>query len=334
MEKRITDPTDLDDAKAFLAKGDSVIVQFSGPSCTNQLLKKLDEIALHYGNQLNIRFYGHHQSTFDFNVLKLIPNVSNLSVNCISKAVNFRVLQEMTNLNRLYIGVDNGLPSDLLSFQNLFSLEVLDVGPCNHKNLDLSHLINYKRLKDLFLVGHTKNIDSIRNIISLEKLGLSQIGKAYSLSFISALSSLKSLMIIVGGRNSIDEVENSSVESIEIIRVRGFHDFHASKFPSLKRLRIEDQIQLHELSFFEESSDLELISIVNCKGLEKVNGLGKLKSLVSLHFSKTNLDFDQLVLQGFPQSLHEVYFYTNSNKTNKEIYNKLIACGYKSRNVG
>jgi protein phosphatase 1 regulatory subunit 7 len=334
MEKRITNPADLADAKAFIANGDSVIVQFSNPNYTHQVLKELDAIALYHGNQIQIRFYGHYQSTFDFNVLKFIPNVSNLSVDGLSKAANFAALQDIRSLSRLHIGVDNELPSDLLSYQSFSSLEALGVGPCNQKNLDLSHLIKYKRLKDLFLVGHTKNIESIRSLKSLEKLGLSQIGKTQSLSFINELSSLKSLMIILGGRSNINEVVSLSLESIEIIRIRGLQEFNASRFPNLRRLRIEDQIQIQELSFSNESSDLELISIVNCKALEEVYGLKYLESLESIHFSRTGLDIDALISQGFPQSLREVYFYTNSNKTNKEIYQRLTALGYKSRSVG
>ena len=333
MEKRIDNPTDLADVRAFLTKGESVIVQFSSPDYTLHTLQKLDEIALHHGNNLQIRFYGHYQSTFDFNVLKFLPNVRNLSVDCLSSAINFMALDEMTNLSRLHIGIDNELPKDFLSMENLFSLDSLVMGPSKNKNLDLSHLIKYKKLKELFLAGHTKHIDSIRNLTALEKLGLSLIGKAQPLSFINTLHSLKSLMIILGGRDNIDEVTNSSVESMEIIRIRGLQKFDASKFPSLKRLRIEDQIQIHELSFSEDSPDLKSISIVNCKGLEKIDGLSKLKSLESLHFCNTKLNIDKLALQGFPQSLHEINFYTNSNKANKEIHLKLTSWGYKSRSI-
>lgn len=289
----------------------------------------LDEIARRYGDKLQIRFYGHYNSTFDFRVLERLPHASNVAADCLQDAINFESLACLSMLNKLQIGVYNSTPKDILSYPSLWGLEGLVLSGAKKDNIDLSYLSKYNCLKDLFLVGFTKSIEVLAELKDLEKLGLSQISNKQSLSFINKIVSLRALFIILGGRTDIDEVVSPFLERLEIIRVRGLGKLSLENYVGLRQLIVEDQIQIKEIEFSEANGLLGSISINNCKGLSGLNGLTDLAVLKSLHLHKTNIEFDHLVAQGLPASLSSFTFYSNSLKEDAAISQKLATLGYK-----
>lgn len=77
----------------------------------------------------------------------------------------------------------------------------------------------------------------------LQFLSLNSISKN-SINFINDLEKLKTLKFILGGRENINEIEENKIESLEIVRVRGFSELsNMSKFNQLRNLLIEDQIK-------------------------------------------------------------------------------------------
>lgn len=330
MQHRITDSNNLADAEALLVEGGEVVVQFSGATYSESTLQRLNELANIYKNRIEIRFYGHYSSSFDFSTLKQVRSVSNLSVDCLLNASNFEELKELHSLDRLSIGVYNELPEDFLSYPSLENLGSLTVSESKQRKLNLSYLSRFHRLHDLHLVGHTRLIETVGLLSSLQKLGLSQIGSKQKLNFLNSLEGLKKLTVILGGRENLNEVFSQSIEELEVIRVRGVSELIAGNFPRLKRLRVEDQIRLTELSFGSENENLQSIYIGNCKELASLSGLSKLASLERLRVFQTSVDFDLLVSGALPPSLREFAFYSRSRKMDVEIHKKLAAMGYQS----
>lgn len=187
MQHRITDSNNLVEAEALLAEGGEVVVQFSGPTYSQNTLRRLNKLAKLYKNRVEIRFYGHYSSTFDFSILKQVENVSNLSVDCLLNASNFEVLSELNWLDRLSIGIYNELPEDILSYPSLENLGTLTLSESKQRKLDLSYLSRLHRLRNLYLVGHTRSIETIGLLSSLSTLGLSQIGSKQELVFLNSL---------------------------------------------------------------------------------------------------------------------------------------------------
>ena len=328
MQHRITDSNNLADAEAILVEGGEIIIQFSGDTYSESTLRKLNELAKIYKNRIEIRFYGHYGSSFDISTLKQVRNVSNLSIDCLMNASNFEELKGLHFLNRLSIGVYNTLPEDILSYPSLENLESLTITESKQRKLNLSHLSKFHRLQNLYLVGHTRFIETVGLLSSLQKLGLSQIGNKQKLHFINSLDGLKKLTVILGGRENLHEILNQSIEELEVIRVRGISDLNTGNFPGLKRLLIEDQIRLTELSFCKENKRLQSIFIGNCKELVLLSGLSKLAYLERLNIYQTSLDFDRLVAESLPPNLNEFKFYSRSRKTDVGIHKKLTTMGF------
>ncbi|MDF3196589.1 hypothetical protein [Pseudomonas sp. 1928-m] len=192
MQHRITDSNNLANAEALLAKGDEVVVQFSGASYSESTLRRLNELAKVYKNLIEIRFYGHYSSSFDFSTLKQVENVTNLSIDCLLNASNFEELNELHSLDRLSLGVYKELPEDILSYPSLENLGSLTVSESKQRKVNLSYLSRFHRLHDLYLVGHTRLIETVGLLSSLQKLCLSQIGSMQKLNFLNSLEGLKS----------------------------------------------------------------------------------------------------------------------------------------------
>lgn len=333
MQNRINNSNDLVEAEQILAGGGEVVVQFSGSTYLQSTLEKLNVLAEVYKDRIEIRFYGHYSSTFDFNAIRQIPNVRNLSVDCLQNASNIEVLRDLQWLNRLSIGVYNGLPEDLLSYTSLENLGSLVVSESKQKKLNLSYLSKFHRLHELYLVGQTRSIETVGSLPNLRRLSLAQIGNKQSLGFLNSLESLRKLTILLGGRENLNEISLQSLEELEVLRVRGVSELNPGAFPGLKRLRVEDQIRLKEISFGGENPDLQNLVIGNCKELTLLNGLSRLSSLERLRIYQTSLDFDWLVSEGLPRNLRDFSFYGRTKRVDDEIQGKLGAMGYQSRGV-
>ena len=267
QQNRINDPKTFDKLliEKDLKAGKLVIVQFSDKFYSDSLLSDLNELCLRFDENFSVRFYGHYQVSFDCKTLSKIPNVKALRLDCLLKADNLEGLTELKYLKRLSLGVFELKDTEILQTPNFHNLTELIIGETKTKALNLKYLENYKDLNILIICGHTKNIDVVGNLSNLEYLGLNSISKV-SVDFINRLKKLKSLHFLLGGRENIDEIEENEIETLEIIRVRNFNSFkNISNFKKLKNLTIEDQIQLKELLFDKENSNLKDFKLLKFK---------------------------------------------------------------------
>jgi protein phosphatase 1 regulatory subunit 7 len=327
---RINDPIEINEEiiENDLKSGNHVIVQFSNREYYNdQILKKINQLCIRNDDSFGVRFFGHHSSIFDCNVLSNIPNVKALYLDCLQAIHNLNTITKLDHLEMLNLDVYNLEDSDILRANNLRNLKTLIISS-GKRTINLEYIKDNKQLKALIVSGKIKNIDAIGDVAELEFLSLNSVSKS-SIAFINKLKRLRTLKFILGGRDNINEIEENHIETLEIIRVRGFNDFkNISKFRELRNLLIEDQPQLLKIDFQDKLNKLENLNVLNCKNLTDISNLDNLISLKKLRIYKTNIDFDSFINQIKDVSLNEVGFYTGKTKVDKEIEKSLLNLGY------
>ena len=333
MIERITDQTSFDEAgiSHLIANGTEVVVQYSRDVYDPTLLRKIDALALRHGEDLQIRFYGHLRTPFDFGLLQYLPSVQNLAVDCLNKIKNIEALHQLERLIRFRIGVDDALPPDLLDSPALTHVNDLVLADSRTPRLRLHPIPRMPNLRRLHLTGYSNGIETLGDAKTIEDLSLSKMGNRVRLDFLNRMTGLRSLLIILGGRQDFSEVEHDHLQTLEIIRVRGLSELDPGAFPDLRSLQIEDQIRLEEIDFTESNSKLEELKIVNCKGLHTLKGLANLKQLSKLLISRTQIDVDSLLSLGLPNKLKQFGFYGLRESADRAIRDKLDALGYSIR---
>lgn len=327
---RIDDPPllNLEEIKTELNNGKEVIIQFSHPRYRLNVLNKLDDICSNCDNKLHIRFYGHYGTTFDCNILKHIPHVKNLSIDCLDSASNISALSNLIHLEELSAGIYELLDTKILRFENLHSLKKLSLGSTKTKQLNLSYLENYNHLQHLVISGHTKQINKVGKLKQLESIWMNSVSKI-PLNFLNEIEQLKSLSFLLGGRSDLAELSIESLEQLKIIRVRGFNRLdNLRNFPSLKHITIEDQIQLQSLNIPSSLQYLSSLKLINCKKLTILEGLQSLPAMRELLIYQTAIDFDSFINSTLPRCLTHFNFYTTKVQLDKEIKEQLQKLGY------
>ncbi len=322
MTERIDNPQNItkQEIDSILSDGKSPIIQFSEEAYSSSLLKKIDSLCKDYGEKLEVRFYDHYGKVFNASSLCHLPNVKKLSVDCLQHIENHEELGKLHNLRSLSFGVYYFEDKDFLSKLDLKSLHRIMIGENHKKNIDLSYLSECKDLEELYIVGHTKHINVLASLPKLKKLSLGSIGKKHSLLFVNEIDTLESLKLILGGRESFEEVSNPNLNKVEIIRVRGLERLgDLSRFPRLSYLHIEDQIKIKEVSFSSPLLSLTYFKLITCKSLIQINGISNLKNLSNLRIYASDIEFNEFLNNELPKNLKVFGFYTGKVKKDKEI---------------
>jgi len=206
-QNRINNPKEInfEYIDSELRDGKDVIVQFSDLTFSDAILSQLDKLCDKYDSNFGVRFYGNYSGSFDFKTLLKIPHVKYLSVDCMINAHNILVISELQYLKKLSLGVFELKETEILNLSNLKKLKELILTDTKTKALNLDYLRDYKNLKLLIICGHTKNIDAVGEIVGLEFLSLNSV-KRVSISFVNKLINLKTLKLILGSRNNINEL--------------------------------------------------------------------------------------------------------------------------------
>ncbi len=185
---------------------------FADKFYTDKLLDgDVNNLCKHYDSHFGVRFYGH---TFDCTNLQRIPDVKNLSLDCMLEVENLEIVTKLMHLERFGLGIFRMKETEILGAENLHKINYLMLTDTITKAFNLDHLRNYHNLTTLMVGGHTKNIDSIGELSQLNQLNLNSISKA-PLHFINKLKRLKTLKIILGGRSNIEEIEKNDIENLE-----------------------------------------------------------------------------------------------------------------------
>lgn len=327
--RRVTDPQSISPTEIAQKCEElgELVVQFSRPQAyTPAILESLNEACRITRNGLQVRFFGHYGSAFDAACLRHLPEARDLAVDCLFHIAHEDELGRLPNLNRLSFGVFELDRPAFLNTLPLGQLERLILSENRKRNFDLSPLSCCASLSALFVHGHSKGINAITELTSLQKLTLGSYAKSHSLNFIEGISNLRRLTLILGGRADVDDMSNKSVEVLKIVRVRGLSTLgDLSRFPSLSVLRIEDQLQLIRLDL--TGAQLERLWLLNCKNLADLVGLEAQKRIREFRAYKVALDLNALRDRDWPPSARSISLFSGSEKWNDDALARLSARG-------
>ncbi len=322
---------DLKDVESALRQGHRYQVQFGSrvegkvevykdhkfdskmPADSDLYLKGLNDLCSEFGRRLNVRFYGHHSQVFDGEILRAIPAVASLVINCISDAENLECVETLKCLEDFSLGVFELKNKKILNHLPYAKLTELCVEECRTTALDLAPLENAVNLEVLKLYGHKKNIDVVGQLAGLSELVINP-KKGLDLDFVNRLSKLKALKFVLGGLEEFDAISLPELDQLAVTRVHGLTSLgDLARFPNLRQLLVQDQKRLGSIQFSDKSKRLANVGIVNCKTLASLPGLNTLMALESLSVGETKLNVDDLKL---PANLTHMTFYTGSTSGN------------------
>ena len=287
----------------------------------------MDRACEYFGDRLEVRFYAHYQSVFDAKVLARIPHVRFLSLDCLRRIVNEDEIARLPALERFLFGVFEYDRPELLKTLDLGRLKRLGLAECAKRNFDLSPLAGAAQLEDLFIQGFTNNIECIGSLPKLARLRLSSIAKTQDLGFVSRIANLRSLQVILGGRQFIDEVAHPGLQELEVIRVRGLETLGSlARFPGLRTLSVEDQLQLRSVDL--AAPGLQRLMFNNCKNLSQLDRIETLGALVELRVGGTALDLHALATREWPESLAILRLHSGKKKSDDTIREILARRGF------
>lgn len=331
---RITDPSSISPAEiaAAAASRDWLVVQFSAPDTyPERLLRDLNEACRMADARLQVRFFGHYRWRFDAAVLRHLPAVRNLAVDCLARIENEDEIGRLPTLERLSFGVFELDRPDFLHSLDLGRLTRLRLSETRKRNINLAPLAECRSLEELYINAHAKGIGAIAGLRVLRKLTLSAYAKRNGLDFIEAMPSLDDLTLILGGRPSLDDLASATLATLQILRVRGVETLgDLARFPALKGLKIEDQLQIKELDLC--GANLERLWLFNCKNLATLHGLDRQQRLREFAASRVALDMDALRDRDWPASTRSVRLFTGKAKWNDAAQALLAAKGVGEKN--
>ena len=326
---RITNPEALSPMEIVRAceQHEQFVVQFDKPEAyTSAGLALLNEACQLAQDRLQVRFYGHYGTRFDATSLRHLPDVCNLSVDCLSEIIQEEEIGRLPKLRKLSFGVFELNRPDFLDTIDLGRIVRLVLAENRKRNINLSSLARCGSLDELFIHGHSKGIDAIAGLPHLRKLGLGAYARAHPLDFIAAISGLKALTLILGGRANIDDLSSTTVEMLQVLRVRGVTTLgDLSRLPALSALRIEDQLQLFQLDL--SGPKLERLQLFNCRNLAELSGLDMQNRLREFVASGVALDLNALRDRDWPATMKAVKLFSGSKKWSDDAEARLTARG-------
>jgi hypothetical protein len=329
---RIHSPKSIDEEAiaALISSGvQEIVVQFAEETdYSPSLLDAINNACRRFGSRLTVRFYGHHSNGSGFNCawLRYLSDVRSISLDCLRNIEGATRIAELEHLDAFAFGVFESDIPELLRYPSLARLHKLVLATTRKNNIDLAPLATYQRLEEIFLNAHARNIATLGDSTSIQRLTLSQIAKSVSLRFVGRMKGLRSLTVLLGGRTSAEELAHQKVIHLEVLRVRGLAEIDLSTFPQLRVLRIGDQLQLRSLEL-NTGTLIRWLSIWNCKNLNSLLGLGQAIALQSLSLGRTSVEPDS-VLNNAPSSLKRLIISGFGRRRDEELENRIRSKGY------
>lgn len=270
-----------------IASGRTPVVQ-ARAAPGSDVLAHMNALSGEFGSDVQIRFFGWECKEFDAAILRNVPDVANLRLDTLRVIKNVEVVGQLPKLVRLSFAVHEHPDGQFLNSLPLNRLAYLGLGENKRRNFDLTPLTAAISLQGLFVQGHDRGIDAISALPLLHDVSLSGFPKRRDLSFLNDLAPLRSLMLILGSRESIAEFTHPQLRSLKLIWVRLLENLGPlSRFGKLEKLTIEDQLRLTSIDI--GGLNLRRLRIANCKNLASLQPLESIARLERFYFSQTKL---------------------------------------------
>ncbi|MEM6504275.1 MAG: leucine-rich repeat domain-containing protein [Planctomycetota bacterium] len=228
---------------------------------------------------ITIRCFGSGSTWDGFSFLRQIPSVQRLQIDHVTQLQDIEAIAELPDLRRLEFGCYNLKDFDF--FARLpEQLEELIIGQTASKKLNLNILSRYKQLKVLYLEGHSKGIETIKELGRLEELTLRSI-KADGLAFLTGLKHLWMLDIKLGGTTDLSALKKmKGITYLELWMIKGLRDL--SFIPSMTGLRylfLQSLTQIESLPDLSKLKKLRRVDLESMKDLKSIEGVAKAPAL-------------------------------------------------------
>jgi hypothetical protein len=245
-------------------------IQFAEPP-SRAALETLEREILRHRSDFEVRFYGFYQTACDLRMLRHIPSVKTLVVNCLGGEVDgVDEIGRLKNLVNLTVGIEclndftflDGLPP---------SLKILYLEEAKKKTLSLKPLSRFQKLRRLYVERHHKDLNVVSELGSLEELVLRSI-TVPSLSFLSSLQNLRVLDLKLGGTRNLDVLGDlANLKKLEIWRVSRLMNLDdVVKARDLRVLYLQDLPNVTRLPSFAPMKELREVHFDHLNGLKNI----------------------------------------------------------------
>lgn len=223
---------------------------------------------------IELHVYGFYNETCNLSFLQRLENIKRLSVDCIQNATGIENISALRNLESLSIGIFNLENLNFLQDLDHEKITDLALAATRSERPDLSCLSQFINLKNLYLEGQQKGIESISALNNLEKLVLHSISVA-NLDFIKDLPSLWSMDIKFGGTKNLTALaEKDSIKYIGLWQVQGMDDISViSAMTGLQYFLLQSLPRIISIPDLSWLKDLRRVYLENLKGLKDVSGI-------------------------------------------------------------
>lgn len=162
-------------------------------------------------------------------------------------------------------------------------LESIGLGQTKAKRHSLCFLRRFPRLKSLYVVSHTKDIEVIGELSQLSKLSLGSI-TLHDLSILRSLRNLKALSISLGGTRNLELLpEVGELRYISLFKIRGLCDLQVlAQVESLENLVLWELTNVTSLPSFAPLRSLRHVYLQTMKGLSDLRPIASAPSLKEL----------------------------------------------------
>jgi hypothetical protein len=303
-----------------LAKNRDLSVVQTRVPLRSESWRMLNEMLIKRRPDVEIRVYDHGLKSCDLSLLEHIPDVERLSLDRLQSVSNFEFISMLRKLKSVSVGI-----SDLKSFEFLESLpdsiEKVFLGATKSKTPSLQGLSKLTKIRELHIEGQTKDIDTIGNLLELEKLLLRSVSPA-DIGFIRKLSKLWSLDIKLGGIKNLNPLEGlANLKYLELWQVKGLSDISVvSSLVGLQYLFLQSLINVTVLPDMSRLRNLRRVHLESMRGLQNIDGLAKAPVLEEfVHLCALNMDPEQYESLIRMPSLRKGLFGVSSEKKSEQI---------------
>lgn len=161
-------------------------------------------------------------------------------------------------------------------------LEALSLG-ATKRRLSLNPIGRFKKLRELYIEGHTKDIEVVGTLKSLEEVTLRSITLP-NLELLSTLPQLWSLDLKLGGTNNLTLLPQiGRLRYLELWLVRGLSDLRPiAELTSLQYLLLQALRRVTSLPDLSRLSELRRVHVQTLKGLHDLEPIARAPALEDL----------------------------------------------------
>lgn len=287
---------------------------------SEQSWKMLNDGLIKSRPEVEIRVYDHGLRSCDLSLLRNIPDVENLSLDCLQSVSNFDFVIGLRKLKSISVDIFK-----LESFEFLESLpqtvEKVLLGTTKSKKPSLRGLSKLKNIRELYIEGQTKDIEVIGSLFELEKLVLRSVAPS-DIGFVRSLPKLWSLDIKLGGIKDLSRLEGlENLKYLELWQVRGLSDLSVvASLCGLQYLFLQSLINVTVLPDMSKLRNLRRVYLESMKGLQNIDGVAKAPALEEfIHICSLNMDTEQYESLIRMPSLRKGLFGVSSEKKSEQV---------------